>query len=197
MKNRNPLKINTINRLLFLSVITFGVLLITSLNINAQENLKFEKVIQTDSISKSQLFVTINDWFASTYNSANDVIQMSDKEAGIIIGKGSIPYSKKGFAYQCYSGYIKYTIKVYIKDNRFKVVLTNFNHSVNVGNSPLCSLGTLTTAEVYATKGGSKKYHNNAWNDMKIILEPYSNSIFESLENKTKNIKEETVGDDW
>ena len=65
MKNRNPLKINTINRLLFLSVITFGVLLITSLNINAQENLKFEKVIQTDSISKSQLFVTINDWFAT------------------------------------------------------------------------------------------------------------------------------------
>ena len=175
----------------------FGLLLIASLNINAQENLKFEKVIKTDSIGKSLLYATINDWFASTYNSANDVIQMSDKDAGIIIGNGSMSYSKKGMFYMCYSGYLKYTIKVYVKDNRFKVVLTNFNHSVKVGNWPQCALGTLTTESVYATKGMSKKYHNNTWNDLKVTAEEYSNEIFESLEKKTKNIKAESVGDDW
>lgn len=174
-----------------------GLLLITSLNLDAQENFTLEKVIQTDSIGKNLLYATINDWFASTYNSANDVIQMSDKDAGIIIGKGSMAYSKKGMSYMCYSGYIKYTIKVYVKENRYKVVLTDFNHSVKVGNGPQCALGTITTADVYATKGMSKKYHNNTWNDIKSTVEQYSNGIFESLEKKTNNVKVETVDDDW
>ena len=174
----------------------FILLLVASTNIYAQENLIFEKVIQSDSIGKSLLYVTINDWFASTYNSANDVIQMSDKDAGIIIGNGSMSYAKKGMSYQCYSGNIKYTIKVYVKDNRYKVVLTNFNHSAKVGHSPLCSFGGLTTADVYATKGMSKKYHNNAWSHMKVSAEQFSNGIFESLEKKTTIIKKE-AGDDW
>ena len=173
-----------------------GILFIASLNIYAQENLKFEKVIQSDSIAKSLLFTSINDWFATTYNSANDVIQMSDKDAGTIIGNGSMDYSKKGMSYGCYSGYITYTIKVYVRENRFKVVLTNFNHSVKVGNSSLCSFGTLTTADVYATKGMSKKWHNKVWSDMKITVEEYSNGIFKSLEKKTTNIKLEEE-DNW
>lgn len=174
----------------------FGLLLIASLNINAQENLKFEKVIKTDSIGKNLLYSTINDWFATTYNSANDVIQMSDKDAGIIIGNGSMTYNRKGM-YTCYGGYIKYTIKIYVKDNRYKVVLTNFNHSVKAGNGAQCALGIVTAADVYATKGMSKRYHNKTWNDIKIKAEEYSNGIFLSLDKKTKNVKTETDEDDW
>jgi hypothetical protein len=174
-----------------------GILIFTTLTISAQENLTFEKVIKTDSVGKSTVFVTINDWFSTTYNSANDVIQMSDKDAGIIIGNGSMSFSYGGLSYLCYEGYIKYTIKVYVKENRYKVVLTNFNHSVKPGNAASCGLGLITTADVYTTKGMSKKYHNKVWNGIKLKAEQYSNEIFASLENKTKNMKIETVGDDW
>ena len=168
----------------------FGILLIASANITAQENLVFEKVIKTDSIEKILLYTIINEWFASTYNSANDVIQMADKDAGTIIGKGSISYNNK-----CYTGYIKYTIKISVRDHRYKVELNNFNHSAKIGNSASCTFGTLTTATKYTTKGISKKYHNRAWDDMKVTVEQYSNRIFESLEKKTKKI--ETVEADW
>ncbi|MBU3928340.1 MAG: hypothetical protein KKB74_11085, partial [Bacteroidetes bacterium] len=60
-----------------------------------------------------------------------------------------------------------------------------------------CALGLITTADVYTTKGISKKYHNNVWSGIKLKAEQYSNEIFASLENKTKEIKIEKVGDDW
>lgn len=172
------------------------VLLLCSVTLFSQEPIKFEKVIKTDSIGKTMLYNTINDWFASTYNSSKEVIQMSDKDAGIIIGNGSMSYGKKGMSYLCYNGSIKYTVKVYIKDNRYKVVLTNFNHSVDVGNADKCALGIVTTAEFYQTKGMIKKYHNKVWDDIKAVVEIYSEGIFASLENKTKNIKSEN-NDDW
>lgn len=174
-----------------------GILIFTTLTLSAQDNLTFEKVIETDSVGKATIFATINDWFATSYNSANDVIQMADKDAGIIVGNGSMSFSYGGMSYLCYEGYIKYTIKVYVKDNRYKVVLTNFNHSVKPGNGAQCALGLITTADVYTTKGMSKKYQNNVWNGIKLKAEQYSNEIFASLENKTKEIKIEKVGDDW
>jgi hypothetical protein len=187
MKNKIMKKINLL----------IGLLTITTMSLTAQVNLTFEKVIETDSVGKAMIFATINDWFATTYNSANDVIQMADKDAGIIIGNGSMSFSYGGLSYMCYEGYLKYTIKAYIKENRYKIVLTNFNHSVKSGNSPQCALGVITTADFYTTKGMSKKYHNNVWAGIKVKAEQYSNEIFMSLEKKTKDIKIEKVGGDW
>lgn len=160
-----------------------------AINSWGQEVLTFTKVISTDSIGKPKLFSTVLDWFASTYNSANDVIQMSDKDEGIIVGNGSMSYSYGKMTYLCYEGYINYKIKIYIKDNRYKVELTNFNHSVKPGNGPQCALGLITNSEVYTTTGMSKHYHNNVWNDIKNKIEQYSNQIFDSLDNKTKDMK--------
>jgi hypothetical protein len=173
------------------------MLVLTASSLLAQENVSFEKVIKVDSTKKAIIFATVNDWFASTYNSANDVIQMSDKEEGIIIGNGSMNYNYGKMSYSCYTGYIKYTIKVYVKDNRYKVVLTNFSHSVKAGNGQQCSLGMITSKELYATSGMSKKYHNNVWKDIKAKTESYSNEIRLSLKKKTSEKKSEKVSDDW
>ncbi len=174
-----------------------GKLLITLFLLNvlgnqliAQENLTFTKVIQTDSISSTDLFIKVNDWFATVYNTANKVIQMADKDAGIIIGNGAFIYSYGKFGFSCYDGFIEYTIKVYVKDNRFKVEMTNFNHTVDINHG--CPLGLITTAEVYTTTGISKNYHNKVWNDIKVKAEAYSNEIFKALEN---NIKESGQSD--
>ena len=175
-----------------ISIICFFTLI--AVKSNAQENLTFSKVIQTDSVGKTKIFTTINDWFATTYKSASDVIQMSDKEAGIIIGNGSMSYGFGKLAYSCYDGYIKYTIKIYVKDNKYKVELTNFMHS---GNGPQCNLGIITTSDVYTSSGMSKNAHNKVWEDIKLKIEQNSNDIFISLENKTKIMKSGNDGSDF
>jgi hypothetical protein len=115
------------------------VTIIVSLNMFCQEtNLSFSKVIKTDSVGKNAIYVAVKDWLASTYKSAKDVIQMDDKEAGLLIGKGNFEYSYGGLSYACYSGYIDYSIKIQVKDNRYKVEVTSFNHTVKPGNGKNC-----------------------------------------------------------
>ena len=163
----------------------------------ATEPITFSKVIQSDNSSKTKLFVSINDWFASNYNSANEVIQMADKDEGIIIGKGSMEYSHRKISYLCYGGWIKYTIKVYIKENRYKVELTNFTHSVKSAHGAQCALGTITDAEEHTTKGWSKKANNAVWNDLKEKSNGYSNAIFMSLNEHTDKNNAQESQDDW
>lgn len=166
----------------------------------SQEFLEFSKVIRIDSVDKQMLFVAIYDWFATTYNSANDVIQMADKDAGIIIGNGNFKYvfeNGNKLSYICYAGSIGHTIKVYIKDERFKVELTSFKHRGNPSSDSSCTLGMITTDEIYKTSGLGKNMLNKVWKDLKIKAEKFSKKIFISLEKKTSNFELEFDSDDW
>ncbi|MDA0195911.1 MAG: DUF4468 domain-containing protein [Bacteroidetes bacterium] len=155
---------------------------------NAQENFILSKVIQADNTSKDELFTKINLWFGKTYNSAKDVIQMSDREGGVIVGKGLFSYSFGKTIYGCYDGNIDYAITVQVKDNRFRVELSDFNHGDSDPTNPFkCALGLITTAELHSESGISKKYNNAVWNDIKLKSETYSNDIFQSIESSLKS----------
>jgi hypothetical protein len=157
----------------------------TSFNAFIQEtNLSFSKVINTDSIGKDAIYAKVKEWFAINYNSAKDVIQMDDKEAGILTGKGTVEYSHGGAGYLCYDGYIDYNIKIQVKDNRLKVELTDFIHRVQIGHGEQCNLGLITTRELHSESGMSKKYNNITWNDIKSKMDAFSNNIFDSIEKK-------------
>ncbi len=171
-----------------------------NLSVNDNTPLEFSKIIYTDSVGKGVLFSTINDWFATNFKSANDVIQMVDKDAGIIIGKGTFEYSYgQKISYICYIGYINFTIKVYVKDNRYKVEFLNFNHESGGSqySSPSCSLGLITSNSESSFNGLGKSFHNNVWSDVKEKINIKSEMIFNSLELKTKNIKILNDKDGW
>lgn len=175
-----------------------GLILLLNIGLNGQEALSFSKIIQTDSVGKATLFVTIYDWFASTYNSANEVIQMADKEAGVLIGNGSMKYRYGTYITKCNDGYIKYTIKVYVKANRYKIELTNFTHIINHGNPSYCELGLITTAEESNTKKGiQKKVNEKVWKHIKVVIWGYSQEVFALLEDKTIEMKSVNADDEW
>lgn len=178
-------------RLIFIVV---TLLLITT--VMAQNELAFEKVIQAESLTKDELFVIVNDWVATTFVSANDVIQMVDKDAGLIICKGLFLYSHGKYAYKCFEGNVRYMIKVAFKDERFKVEVSNFIHSNEPTYARSCNLGLITTDEVYATSGMNKNYQNNVWDDIKDKAEMKSNEMFSELETRVKSSINST-DNDW
>ena len=163
------------------------------LTLSAQENIFYEKVILTDSVGKEIIFSTISEWFASTYNSIDDVIIMADKDAGKIMGKGYMLY-KTSLMYLCYEGHISYTIKIYIKDDRYKIILTNFTHRAE---HSACELGVLTTSDVYMDKGLSKGKHNKNWTLLKARVEEETDIIFNSVEDKTSQMNNVSADNDW
>jgi hypothetical protein len=153
---------------------------------NAQEALSFSKVIQADSLDKTSIYVALRAWFSEMYNSSNKVIQMDDKDAGVIIGKGTTQYNYGGMVYSCYEGWINYTIKVQVRDGRYKAELSNINHENKKDLAASCNLGIITTAEEYATKGMSKRYHNKVANDIKEKMKKYAEELFSSMEVATR-----------
>lgn len=48
---------------------------------------EFVRVYENLSGSKNELFLKANDWMVRTFKSAKSVIQLSDKEEGILLGK--------------------------------------------------------------------------------------------------------------
>jgi hypothetical protein len=86
----------------------------------------FSKVVHLDSsTTKNELFLRAKEWFARSYNSSMDVIQMADADAGKVIGKAQI----KVFALTGHlDGHINYTIVISLRNGRYKYEVTDLHH---------------------------------------------------------------------
>ncbi|GAB3727570.1 hypothetical protein GCM10027594_09580 [Hymenobacter agri] len=119
----------------------------------------YEAVVEVPGASKDQLYDRALEWMAKTYQSANDVVQIKDKEQGKLLAKGGIlyVYNKQP------AGYVIHTQTIYVKDGRYKYVMTGFKHqyiSVLLPGGRDGSMGPLEQTE--PPKGFKKK----AWYDM-------------------------------
>jgi len=98
----------------------------------------YSDIVAVDSIpaqvlqSRARLFLTEN------FKSAKDVIQIDDKDGGIIVGKGSfIPVFKStGLGSALTSrGFVKFYLKLQFKDGKFKYTFSDFVHVSDDGES--------------------------------------------------------------
>lgn len=123
----------------------------------------YSEVVYVDSLAnKQELFSRAREWFAKAYNSANNVIQMEDKENGKIVGKALIQVYHKSLGSNLPVGHINYTISIYLKDGRYKFEITDFYHTGDGNKTPdygVCEKMINTTDK---TMGIShQKYYNN------------------------------------
>jgi hypothetical protein len=121
----------------------------------------YQGVIEAPGVSKAVLYTRANAWVAKTYRSANDVIQMQDKDAGQLILKGLSRVTSRG----ANAGVVRHTLTIYVKDGRYKYVLTDFTHDASAAPN-VASGGPLEQAEanLFGFGGlGSKK----TWADVK------------------------------
>lgn len=108
--------------LLFISFNTFAQN--STLPIDGATHLITYTEIVKASGNKDELYSRSKEWFAKTYNSAQRVIQMDDKESGKIVGKAMMQVYDNG---DC--GYINYTISISVKDGKYKYEINNFYHT--------------------------------------------------------------------
>lgn len=103
------------------------------------KRITYSEVITVDSsTTKNELYSRGREWFAKAYKSSTDVLQMDDKESGKIVGKALMQVYHKALGSNYKSGYINYTISLYLKEGRYKYEITNFHHTgqyVGDGNS--------------------------------------------------------------
>lgn len=102
------------------------------------KRITYEGVVQVPGASKADLYSRAHDWVAKTYRSANDVLQLQDKDAGHLIVKGFTPVSSRGSNF----GLVRHTLTIYVKDGRYKYVVTDLIHE-DGGLPDLYSAGPL------------------------------------------------------
>lgn len=170
--------------------------------INSNEdikNLSFYKIIKADSTTnKESLYVAMRSFMAIYYKSSKNVIEMEDKDAGLIIGKATSEFNAHNIFLSAYDGYLDYNIKIQTKDGRIRVEISNFYHHNIPGHQKEANLGVLTTANEYATSGIQKKYHNKVWLMLKKQAEDMSNDIFIDVEKSIQKVKSSASNsDNW
>lgn len=83
---------------------------------SATKKINYTKVVELQG-EKQQLFDKAVDWFALSFKSAKDVLQIKDKEAGKIVGSFTI-YASEG-------GPVTANIIILLKDGKYKYSITD------------------------------------------------------------------------
>jgi len=91
----------------------------------------FDGVFEAPGFSKDQIFTATKIWIAEHFRSAKSVIEYENKEDGTLIGNGIIPYPCSS-ALECLgkpNWMIPFTMRVDMKDQRFKLTFSNIRLS--------------------------------------------------------------------
>ncbi len=84
----------------------------------------YTDIITVDSTTKDQLYTRTKMYLTNLYKSANDVIQMDDKEGGVIIAKGLFKVNASN-GLTSSDMPVLHTFRIYIKDGKIKYEVTD------------------------------------------------------------------------
>lgn len=180
----------------------------SQLALDKNNAITYTQVIPCAGKSSSQLYVLLNYWFTATFNDANSVIQLNDKELGTIIAKGYVEnIAAHAGGTNTYNVFLEPVIKVDIKEGKIRVTYTVPYYTVlkMAGGGILGALGGTPSVPVKEKwlldecfpftkdKDGHKKTSSKAL----VMVHAYSNVIMDKIEETAKNGLTGNEGDDW
>lgn len=82
------------------------------------------EVVEAEGVTAAELYSRAREWVSTSYKSANNVLQMDDKQEGKLIGKAYqdfvVPTAISKVTEQMW-----YTFKIYVKDNKYRYEITD------------------------------------------------------------------------
>lgn len=173
--------------------------LASQLTLDKNNSLTYEQIIDCGTSTKEQLYIILNYWFTATFNDANSVIKLNDKELGSIIAEGYVPdiASRMG-GMNSYNVNIRPIIKVDIKDNKVRVTYTIQYYDVQkIVSGGVIGAISNTKVDLSLEKWGletcypftEKDKHKAKRISSKalIMAHAYSNVIMDKIEEAVKN----------
>lgn len=94
--------------------------LISEFSRDEKGDMLFTEIVTVDSSSKDELYLNASSFFANQFKSANHVIQLQDKQAGVLIGKGTGKIYNDEDAVMTTVYNFNFTMRITVKDNRYK-----------------------------------------------------------------------------
>ena len=178
------------------------------LKLDKNNSLTYQQVIDCGSTTKEQLYVLLNYWFTASFNDANSVIKLNDKESGTIIANGYVSdIAGHMGGMNAYDVSIKPIIKVDIKDGKVRVTYTVQCYEVEkaAGGGVMGVLGGTRAVQVSDEKWplekcypfAEKDKHKKTSSKALVMAPAYSNVIMDKIEEAVKNGLVGNEDSDW
>lgn len=171
--------------------------LVNQLQLDKNNALTYTQVIDAHGKTKEQLYIILNYWFSNTFGSGKSVIQLNDKDAGVIIAKGEVDAVARQFG-----GISTYTVNIYpiiktdIKDNRVRITYTVPFYDIDklAGGGFLAAMNGSRRSLVHEIWPIEKCFpfsendrHKKTSAKALIMSHTYSNVIMDKIEEAVKN----------
>lgn len=152
----------------------------------------YSEVVNVEGKTKDELYLSANEWIVHTFNSAKDVIQFNDKEAGKIICKTltSISFGKGWNKITLDPIYFLVTIEA--KDGRYKITASNFIHHNVVVLAGIRAESDNPLEGYYKLVSPSEKVHQNSIKLAELLSEEMY-SLFDNAKIAISKVED----DDW
>lgn len=174
------------------------------IQLDKNNSLTYVQVIDCGEKTKEQLYILLNYWVSSSFNDANSVIQLNDKDSGVIICQGycyGIAANMGGI--NTYVVSIKPIIKIDIKDKKIRVTYTVQNYEIERSNGALVSdrYGNPVTHQKWLLDKTypfvAKDNHKKTSAKALIMTNAYSNVIMDKIEEAVKHGIAGNENDEW
>jgi Domain of unknown function (DUF4468) with TBP-like fold len=138
---------------------------------SATQKVVFTDVVKVDSMKKEKIFDLLRTWSSST----SDIKEKNIKIADVVTGEITLE-CKDPIPSFCF---IKYTLILYIKENKYKYIIRNFSHEgcIRENMSTAKELKSFGEIEQYLNVEKDRYYYDNILQGAK----DQSNKIIESL----------------
>ena len=181
----------------------------SQITLDKNNAITYTQIIDAQGKSKEQLYVLLNYWFTATFNDANSVIKLNDKELGTIIAQGFVDdIAQHMGGSNSYKVSFRPVIKCDMKEGKVRVTYTVPFYSVVrlAGGGWMAALGgssappkrmeenwVLDKCFPFAAKDSHKKTSSKAL----VMAHAYSNVVMDKIEECIKNGLVGNEGDDW
>ena len=162
---------------------------------SATGRILYSDVVQVPGASQTELYARAKLWFADTFASAKDVVQVADKEAGVIQGTAFQPITFEVLGYHSLER-LWYTVKIVLKDGRYKYDLTEFR--VQEYPTQYLVVGDPIPAEGYIDlnqkKEAARSLARSARRELALAITALTSSLTTGM---SKPVAGPTAGNDW
>lgn len=166
------------------------------LPVDANGKINYTEVVQVDGADKDELYTRARAWFATSYRSANNVLEMDDKSAGVLIGGAFQDITIMSMGYPV-TVKLWYNLKVYLKDGRYKYEITDLFYE-NYPNQYYPTATKTPAEEVIITnlykKNGKPSPINHSYKEKTIVG---ITALYTNLKDAMQKSASASAGDDW
>lgn len=181
------------------------------LALDKNKSLTYQQVIECGNQTKEQLYVILNHWVTASFNDANSVIKLNDKELGSIIAEGYVDNIAEHLGGTSrYKVSMTPIIKIDIKDKKIRVTYTlqyyNVEKVIGGGIISAFSDGTqkpklniekwaIDTCYPFSEKDQHKAKKTSS--KALVMAHAYSNVIMDKIEEAVKHGLVGNENDNW